>query len=450
MYEASTKLGGKIKSQELHGHVFNMGGEFIDSDDTLMIGLCERLGLRLTQCTDQQNHAFQEESGAISEDFFRQYAPVAQQIICDRKEMLAHPDGELTRSIKELSLAEYMDTLRKRPEFASVPLSVFDIALNAYAGEVGQTPERVTAEQFIAETMRFTDKFLVSDCGYRVEGGTEAIVAALHAYLEAHGVTFHFSERLESAVKSTDGAIGLTFTFGQTPHHVRTPNAMIALPAYALSQVHGLESFGMEAGVHQQLSDIQYASLIKFTVPLRAGEELPNVNLFSADVQSYPPMPGYLTFLCRNQGDLSPPALIRHHLERYAAAMGKTAERIFDASPGNIAFENPDKAPCFSTPSPQHKKQTDHLLQQLTSLADQGLGIAGTYFPLEGAVGFMECGLASVERAHERMRAADLQDSPAVLPINGHMAPALEGSVARLAYRRSQEDFHKKSTSLGM
>jgi hypothetical protein len=398
VYEALNRLGGKIRSDVLNGLTFNMGGEFIDTDDELTIALCKRLGLNLIECTDQKEYGFQGPNGEIVNDFLSQYAPISEKIIADRREIQAHPDGMLSHHLKRLSLIEYITEISHTDPLKHIPPLILEIAMESYAGEVGQPPQNISATQFIEETMRCAQKFLVSDCGYRVERGTEAIIELLQEYLLSHGVLFHFGERLESVVKQSGGNIKLRFVSSNGSRQENSDKVIIGLPAYALCKVDGLPSFGLPFQIKELLENVQYANLIKFTLAVKPGVCLPNINLFSVDVQSYSPAPGYITFLSHNRKSLTPALLLKENLQLYAAGLGKSAEELFDTSPEHIIFENPGNLACFSTPSPEHRAANEQLFKQLESLAHQGMNIVGTYFPYKGAIGFMECGLASVQR----------------------------------------------------
>lgn len=405
VYEALDRLGGKIRSQALNGLTFNMGGEFIDTDDELTVALCKRLGLNLIECTDQKEYGFQGANGEIVKDFLSQYAPISEKIISDRREIQAYPDGMLSHHLKGLSLVEYITEISHTDSLKHVPSAILEIAMASYAGEVGQPPQNISATQFIEETMRSAQKFLVSDCGYRIERGTQAMIELLQEYLLSHGVLFHFGERLESVTKESSGNIKLTFVSSNGNHREDSDNVIIGLPAYALCKIDGLPSFGLPVQISELLENVQYANLIKFTLPVKPGVHLPNINLFSADVQSYSPAPGYITFLCHNRKSVTPALLLEKNLQLYAAGLGKSAADLFDTNPGNIIFENPDNLACFSTPSPKHRAANEHLFKQLENLAHQGMRIVGTYFPYKGAIGFIECGLASVQRVfHNNVR----------------------------------------------
>src|ERR1044071_4237266 len=144
VYEALDRPGGKIRSQVLNGLTFNMGGEFIDTDDERTVALCKRLGLNLIECTDQKEYGFQGANGEIVEDFLSQYAPVSEKIISDRREIQAHPDGTLSHHLKELSLIEYIIELGHTDSLKHIPSLILKIAMESYAGEVGQPPQSIS------------------------------------------------------------------------------------------------------------------------------------------------------------------------------------------------------------------------------------------------------------------------------------------------------------------
>lgn len=244
VYEATDRVGGKIKSTVMNGQVLNMGAEFIDADHERLVKLCKRLGLGLNECHDQKRVLFQGPDGNVMWDFLPKYAPIAHQVMRDREAMENNPGGAHAHMLQSMTLSDYLAQLGQiisanegRGFFAKlwdavtfksnrVPQAVLATAAQSYASEVGQPPEHISAAQYIAETSPSAAKFLGSDCGYRVEGGTEAMVTALHQYLAAHGVHFHFHEKLESATKGAQGGVDLTFS-GPQGAHVHSNHAVI-------------------------------------------------------------------------------------------------------------------------------------------------------------------------------------------------------------------------------
>ncbi len=427
VYEATDRAGGKIISKTLpDGQVLNMGAEFIDDDHERIVALCKRFNIPLHPCIDQKKALFQGSDGRVVPDFIEQYAPIAKQVICDREAMESDPAYAAT--LKNMPVMTYLKQLAERtpinPDrgvlgnmwdfctFQNTRVSdeIINIAANSFTGEAGQPVENITAAQFIAETSPEVGQFLGCGQSSRVEGGTQAMIDALHKHLETHGVKFHYGEKLEAATKGTHGGTDLTLTSTNGTQQVHAKNTVIGLPTYALANVRGLETFGLSPKASEMLVDVQYTNNMKITIPIKPGIALPQLNLFQPHgVQSWSPAPGYLTFLCTKHDELTSPQLIKQCMEDYAKAygQGKTAADIFDIGPGKIALANPGKAGCWSTAHPKNAVANEQLFAKMESLADQGLGIVGTYMPLDGLVGFMECGAASAERAHARMMARE-------------------------------------------
>ncbi len=431
VYEGSNRLGGKIQSANLNGQTLNMGAEFIDADHKRLVNLCQRLGLGLQECHDQKNYAFQDASGKMVPDFLQKYQPIARQIIQDREILEKSPNSPYAQQLKSMTLAEYLTMVQKNTPVEEkrdvfkliwdtvtfnsnrVPMRIVNVAAQAYGSESGQTPNNASAAQFINETSPSPDKFLDSDCGYRVQGGTEAMIHALRAHLEARGVKFHMGEKLQVAQKNPHGGVDLSFASANGTHQVHASKTILALPAYALGSIGGLQSFGLSAAEQQKLASEQYTNSVKFTVAVKPGVQLPSLNMFSAGMQCWTPAPGFVTFLANQQDGVQPAMLVRQHLEAYAKAYGngKTADELFEMGQGKVAFANPGKAACYASPSPADMLVNDRLYKKVEVLADQGLGVVGTYMPHEGSVGFMECGAAAAERVHARMQEIDQSES---------------------------------------
>lgn len=422
VYEASNRFGGKVQSAMLGDHVVNLGAEFIDSDNTRLIELCRRLNVPLEKSEEQGEELFQRPDGSLMDgaQFHAAYAPIAAQVMRDREEMERDPNGALAQALKSVTLDQYMQTLRDRIPAAEnlglwqqiwnfitfqgnkVDATITNTAIQAFTHELGRSTSEITAAQFAFESSPSVHRLLASDCGYRIEGGTEKIIDALRQHLQARGVHFHTGHRLQ-ALQRQGGTTQLQFATVDGQQQAVTDKLVMALPAYNLAQVQGLESIGLSPVQQQLLADVQYTQLVKFTVTLKPGIEVPDANLFSRNSECWSPAPGLLTFLCHAPADMKPQAFIRERLDNYATALGQRVDDMFDIGPGKIALTNPGKAACWSTPSPKNRLQTEALFTYMESLAGQGTGIAGSYMPLEGTVGFMECGMAASERVAARM-----------------------------------------------
>ena len=421
IYESSDRLGGKIQNGSINGHMVNMGAEFIDSNSPIM-NLCNKLGVALERSQDQNALNFQGPDGrAIADkDFFEAYAPIEHRIFHDKQEIAQNPDGELARQLNALSFEDYMHVLGSSVRIESersawqvltdwftgnknrVNPDIIEAAITAYSAEVGQPPNNISALQFVHEASSQPQEFLASDCAYRVEGGTENIIHAAKAYLIDHGVkeeNFHTGAKLDSVAK-TGSTFALSFN-DPAIGTVQTDKVVMALPAYGLSQVQGLSSIGLSEKAQATIAQAQYTNSVKFMVTVKPETKLPNANFFSnAGFQCWQPDPQTMTFLANadklGKTENSKELIIRC-LEKYAEAHGKKAEELFDISPGNLAFNNPGKSPCYATPRVGQAIALEGLRSDLGNLAS-GASVVGTFIPgKNGKVGFMDCGVASAQ-----------------------------------------------------
>ena len=428
VYEASERLGGKIRSGSLAGQTINLGAEFIDSDDSRLIALCERLGVTLEPTGEQGSEVFQLPNGRIlsAQEFHQHYAPIASLVIRHREAIARDPNGPLAQRLKSLPLDAYMAELQRqapaavRPSFLQrmrnlfllrgnrVDANITAAAMTAFSHELGRTPDQITASQFVFESSPSTNRLLASDCAYRVQGGTERIIHALRDHLAARGVQFHTGHALQG-IAAKGNQTTLQFQTMQGMRSIQANRLVLGLPAYALAKIEGLQSLGIAPAHQQLLGDVQYTNNVKFTVALKPGVTPPDVNFFSAYGECWSPSPGFLTFLCHNPGTQAPQQLMQQALANYARGLGTTPQAMFQLTPGSIAFTNPGKASCWSTPSPKNMRQSEALFKSMDTLAERGIGVAGTYMPHEGTVGFMECGLAASDRMATRLFGETLQ-----------------------------------------
>ncbi len=416
IYEASGRCGGKILSGELNGTPVNRGAEFIDSDNTQLIALCQKMGVRLEENTGMETEIFQRPNGSLmdAESFYRAYQPYAQQVMYDRAELEANPHSPRAQHLRQLNLRDYLSELGAN--LPPAPRSIWQwlkdtvllrgnespttlaIAANAYASEAGQPPQNISATQFIAETSATLDSFLASDCKFRVAGGTQQLIEKLRAHLTAQGVQFHENRTLTHVGKTPEGR--LTLGFAGDAGVATCDRALLAMPAYAFAQVQGLEALGLSPASIAALQQLQYTNSIKCTVSFQPGMETPDAAFFANGYQTWSPSPGQLTFLANADAltnGQSPKAFLGGLMESYAKAHGSTAAKMFDVS--KLLFTNPGKSACYATPKPEQVAALDALKAELPTLAQHGVGIAGTFLPHKGGYGFMECGIISAQQA---------------------------------------------------
>lgn len=428
VYEAKKRLGGKIEDAKLGPDktIVRMGPEFVDEDHVLIKELSEelvRLGYedaKLIPCGEQSHEFFQSPSGKVIPDFIEKYRPIAKRMIEIRNEMKHHP--EMRERLQNMSAKEFLEevaasvVVNPNPTISQrlynlvtltsnrVPKEITDTALNVMDQELSVNSDKITAMQFLAETSANEDRFLASTCDYRVQGGTYALVEGLRKHLESRGVRFETGHKLTSLQKDGNEKL-LTFDCDGKEHTVRSGRAIIAMAAYDLHKVKGLEFLGIERDT------VQYTKNVKATVMLKPGAPNPTevTNAFLKDTQCWSPDPGFVTFLPHNKYDEPPAILLPKLMQNYADAFGMKVDDLFyieGGKPlaGTFLYNDPKDAPCFSSPSPETALVMQKRFERMEAMANQGLGFVGTYIPKQdGGVGFMECGAASVQRVCDRM-----------------------------------------------
>lgn len=481
IYEADKRVGGKIISGKIGDYTVNMGAEFIDEENVKMRKLAEEIGVKLLPTGEQSTELFQSPSGRMMPNFLKDFAPIARRMEQLHAAMIQ--DHALAEQMKSISAKELMDTLGKqvvvnenpgligsignflydtmmkitlRPQRANrVSQEVIDTALHAATKELGASSHQITAAQFLSEFSPSEDRFLASTCDYRVEGGTEALVSALHKRLQESGVTFEQGHKLESVQRQNDEK-HLTFSTPDGEKKITSGNVIIALPAYALPKIQWLDGNGnpdKTMAFLNEMSDVQYTQNAKITFKVKPGVKLPtdHANAFLAMGECWSPDPGYLTVLAHNEKGEAPLLVMQKAMNGYAQAFGLKAEDVFEMDngrplAGSFVYTNPGQAPCWSTPSPENHHQMEQHYAKMASMSDQGLGFAGTYIPLpDGEVGFMECGAASAEHVCERMIAAERAHSKshvqehtrAHAPAHGHEAHAPSFAERALAEKNA-------------
>lgn len=420
IYEADQKLGGKIQTGMIGNTPINQGAEFIDSDQEHMIGLAKSLGVPLIENKGADHEEFQRPDGSImsGERFYESYKPYATQVMKDREEMARDPNGLRAQHINQISLQEYLaelgqhvklpnrslwrwlvDTVTLRGNEAKTTLA---IAGGTYAAEMGRPIGDISAASFVAETSHEYDSLLASDCKFRVADGTHSLISAMHEKLKAAGVTFHTGAELKGVTKQTDGKLALNFANAEL--NTTTDKTILALPSYGLAKVEGLEALGLSANGKQLLNDTQYTKSIKLTVTFKPGMAPKDSTFFSSmGFQCWSSAPHLLTLLAEADtlGQQKPKEFIYERLNAYAKAHGSSAEKMFDLSfaPGTFDYNNPGNKPCYCSPKPGQAKSLEAFKAELPGLAQNGVGIAGTFLPLNGGIGFMECGVASAQKS---------------------------------------------------
>lgn len=432
IYESTGRTGGKVETRFLGNTPVNNGPEFIDSTHRRLIEMAQELGVPLVPTAEQDNEIFTRINGKAMSGaaFHSEYRPMQLEIARMKKELAINPKGEIAQQLNRMSMEELLTklgaTVEKTPDrpwykilFDAVMLNnnhvsaeIPVIAAHAYASECGQPSANISALQFVNEVSDVPGSFLKSDCAYRVEGGTEHLIEALRAKLEAQGVQFHTNSKVSAIGKVSEHELNLKILQeGQDEQTVKHSKVILALPAYALAKIDGLEALGLSHADQKLITHTQYTDNVKFTVRIDPSIKIPQGNFFSnEEYQCWSSSPDTMTFLV-NKGGREPnaKALITRCMTSYAEANNIDAGKLFaPITPENVVFNNPGRTPCYATPKPGQSLALENLGHSLDHLAANGVGVAGTFLPLRNAdnslsFGFMEGGLASAQIAAENL-----------------------------------------------
>lgn len=426
--EASGRLGGKIQTGYFaDGSFVNLGAEFIDSEHTQLLELCHALGVTLTPAGENDGlESYQTSAGGVlsGSAFHAAFAPLHAAILKDKAEILARPNGPLAQQINALSMEQYLERLRAEVPVQAAPsiltrirrLFQHDVnrvsaetahmAMQGFASETGRPAYEISALQFLHEVSGEPDALLASDCGFRVAGGTEKIVEALTAKLKEAGVQFETNAALDRVARGQDG-LQLTLRNG---HTVQADRLVLALPAYALARVQGLDALGMPASLQQSVGATQYTHGLKLTVKLKPGIKPQQGAFFADGYQVWSAKPDEVTFLVNfdaAKGITTTSRAVEYVMQNYAAARGLSAEQFYDKGPGKMLVSSPGAHACYASPAPGQAMGLEGLRSAFAPLEANGVGIAGSFLPLrtkEGVeLGFMECGVDTAYQLIGRM-----------------------------------------------
>lgn len=428
VYEASGRTGGHAGSRDKH----NFGPEFIDSSHKRLLAVAQELGVELQPSTDQKHISFQRPNGRrmSEEEFFAAYKPLADLIREDKERLRADP--EFARTMDGKSLQQYLGELATRAEEKRVsqrsyagyfsemmpwsPRKGLDpdiVAMvgQAYSSEVGRTPPEISSMQFLREISSECDgngmpvAFMDSDCAWRVKGGMENLYTRLRDELKDKGVNFETGAQLRSVARN-EGGLALQFEGDRTEQAERM---VLAVPAYALGDIQGLESLGMPAESLRDTANLQYTRGAKITVKIKEGVQLPDENYYSnSGFQAWQrPGEGELTFLVGGDmmGGKNGPALQAAVLREYAASLGKDVNELFDTSEAGIVMNAPSQSgPCYASPGVGQGTALQALRMANARMSTQGAVLAGSYIPNgDGGIGFMENGAESAYAAQQML-----------------------------------------------
>ncbi|MCC5946682.1 MAG: FAD-dependent oxidoreductase [Bernardetiaceae bacterium] len=220
VYEATTQVGGRVRSAHNlmgEGLVSELGGEYINSNHDVMLGLAKELGLSLWDThAASEAHLIKSDYFIAGERYneaqiweaFKDIAPRVQldaNLISERFKWLAE-DKEIKR-LDKLSISEYLEQIGLKQGWLRTLLET------AFTSEMGLEAEQQSALNMLTyvepnNKKQEIDFFADSDERYKIVGGNAQIPQKL---AEKLGEQLHFEHHIEAITENQAGRYQLHF-----------------------------------------------------------------------------------------------------------------------------------------------------------------------------------------------------------------------------------------------
>ena len=243
VYEASNRTGGRIFSKKdilAPGLYTELGGEFIDTEHSDMLRLCQEFGLSLLDTRTRIETLYARDSFYIDGRFYSEeevinaFQPYASRIEADINslpEVMAYDDYDAnTLRFDMMSITAYLDSIgmtgfiRKGIE-------------TAYLTEYGLETDVQSSINFLylfsADTENGFDIFGSSDERYKIEGGNQKLPNMLYERLKDNVFLEHQLVRIKEASSGYE----LYFNNGNSTVKVNAHIIVSAIPFTMLREV---------------------------------------------------------------------------------------------------------------------------------------------------------------------------------------------------------------------
>lgn len=272
LFEASNRWGGRMLTvYNFYKDLFcELGGEFVDTDQTDIQDLCKEFGLemQLLNVTGGEDLYFFGGEWHMPKDMIDPktqsgaFAPIAEKIAEDADKLTDEEENwtDYAHELDKMSLKAYLDQFRGKT--ADWAINLLDVA---YVGEYGLE----TADQSSLNLVDFigTDMskpfaiFGDSDQAFRIKGGSSALINALLAALKGKA-DMRLGHALTGLGVENDKIV-LTF---DAPGGARSESfdaVILSLPFTKLREVKGLESLELEPIKLQAIRELSYGTNAK-------------------------------------------------------------------------------------------------------------------------------------------------------------------------------------------
>lgn len=432
LYEANSKVGGRIQSQ--HGNskgLLDEGAEFIDSKHRELLDVRAELEAkgypRLTLIDSQpttgpegSTHTHFHVQGKIlrATDFLNHetgeglYVPLANRIRTDQKLLRTENGGWTQHAVRldQLTAQEYLDQLKATG--TSIPPEVEEMISIAYRGETGRELHQISALALIDQIGARTDRpfsiYGESDEAYKIEGGTHALIEALEKDIRNMARAKKMPDPIRAGhqlmrIDSTNDSKVLTFQQKESgqPVQVQTPYVISAMPLPVLAHIPGVENLGLTDQQIHIAKNMQYTKSSKIFLevhgePWKDSAVKDSDGVFygrtfqlawpSGDGKPTQNGKGWVTMLVGgDMNNLTPAELLKQCKEEYASMLGKPVDQVFTGEQRIVsAYKQDEKAAkgsttgCYISPGRGQYLQAVGLSRELQSMSGN-VGFAGSY-----------------------------------------------------------------------
>ncbi|HEU5047433.1 MAG TPA: FAD-dependent oxidoreductase [Rickettsiales bacterium] len=398
IFDSKPRTGGKIHTLQLGARETDLadeGGEYIDSNQKRILAMADELGVKYIEANKTMASRYYTPNGKLisDEEFNKGYRLISEQVYQDSQIIQNDPAGKRAQQLDNMSVTQYLKelagnikddrswlqklTFRPKP---TVDPNILTMAAQGLAAERMRPASQMSALQFMHETANKEGDLIPSDCQYRIEGGTQRLTDALEASLRASGAHFHLGTQMTEIGKE-NGKFSLRFD-KQDEKQV-FDQVVLATQAHPIANIKGIEEFLPPDDI-DTLQRLQYTNGTKITIGRKTPVENDGFFISHLGYEVWNRAPGESVFMIGS--DLSekykPKELMKLVLEDYARAHNSTVDKEFDTQ--MVSYGGPDpKNVCYSSCSQGQYLKLRHLAQSFDQLAQQGLGIAGTYVPGE-------------------------------------------------------------------
>jgi hypothetical protein len=381
--------------------------------------------LKLIPAIDQDKEKILLQDGTqIDTTTFHQIIePLREFIRLDQAEIIKNPNGERAKLLDQANMDIYLQMLADHIEQQNQPknlmeklgdsmpwnnermekqqqlLTAIETIKGTFAPECGLPSNDISAFRFLHEFNGNSDSVIASDCGFRIEGGTEKLIEALHNDLKSKGVNFKLGNKLESITKTEHGNM-LNFVANdetQTKFSKHADKTILAVAAHAIPKIGGLDSLGLSNEALNDFAELKYTdNIIKCTIKLRPDVHVDrSVTLSANGYQAWMPEDNLVTFFIHDDKSANPAQTIARVANEYAIADGgKNTTDIFMPLNGeNVIFAEPKgEKVCYAAPSVSKYFKLMNNSTELDKLLANGIAVTGTFKPRFSETGIAEVG----------------------------------------------------------